>query len=161
MANRGPALMGMGRASGENRAQEAAHEAISSPLLDDISIEGAKAVLINITGGGDLTIDEVTAVSSVIGEAAGDDGEIIFGTVHDPAMENELRVTVIATGFEPGETADAPRALQSALGAHRAKLESGAAHGRDVKRREKETVPVEFNDPRDLEIPTFIRRQMD
>lgn len=159
MANRGPALMGMGRASGEDRAQEAAHEAISSPLLDDISIAGAKAVLINITGGGDLTIDEVTAVSNVIGEAAGDDGEIIFGTVHDPSMENELRVTVIATGFEPGEAGEVARTLHSNVKG-RTKAERGAPRLSE-RRREPEAVPVEFTDPRDLEIPTFIRRQMD
>ena len=100
MAARGPALMGSGFGEGENRAQEAAQEAISSPLLDDVSIAGAKGVLINITGGMDLAIDEVTTISSIIQEEAGDEAEIIFGAVHNPELENQIRVTVIATGFD-------------------------------------------------------------
>ncbi len=100
MAARGPALMGSGFGEGDNRAQEAAQEAISSPLLDDVSIAGAKGVLINITGGLDLAIDEVTQISSIIQEEAGDEAEIIFGAVHDPELEGKIRVTVIATGFD-------------------------------------------------------------
>jgi len=100
MSNRGTALMGTGFGRGENRAVEAAQEAISSPLLDNISIKGAAGVLINITGGPDLSLDDVSTVSSTIQEAAGDQAEIIFGTVHDPRMGDEVRVTVIATGFE-------------------------------------------------------------
>jgi cell division protein FtsZ len=103
MACRGPALMGTGFGEGDNRAQEAAQEAISSPLLDDVSIEGAKGVLINITGGMDLAIDEVTQISSIISEEAGDEAEIIFGAVHDPELEGRIRVTVIATGFDSAE----------------------------------------------------------
>jgi cell division protein FtsZ len=101
MQSRGPALMGTGFGTGENRAMEAAQEAISSPLLDNVTIEGAAGVLINITGGMDLTIDEVTTIASVIQEAAGDEAEIIFGAVHDQSLEQEVRVTVIATGLEP------------------------------------------------------------
>ena len=100
MACRGPALMGSGYGTGEHRAQAAAQEAIRSPLLDNVSIAGAKGVLLNITGGMDLAIDEVTQISTIIQEEAGDDAEIIFGAVHDPAMEGQVRVTVIATGFE-------------------------------------------------------------
>ncbi len=100
MSNRGAALMGTGFGKGENRAVEAAQEAISSPLLDSISIRGAAGVLINITGGLDLAIDEVTTISTIIQEAAGDDAEIIFGAVHDANMKEEVRVTVIATGFD-------------------------------------------------------------
>ncbi|UCC47881.1 MAG: cell division protein FtsZ [Gemmatimonadota bacterium] len=155
MANRGPALMGTGYGQGENRAEEAAQEAISSPLLDDISISGTKAVLINITGGVDLTIDEVTTVSSIIGEAAGDDAEIIFGTVHDPTLENEIRVTVIATGFQPSEQAGTARVIRPDFAARKPKEPAvAAAHERSV-------IPLEVTDPRELEIPTFIRRQMD
>jgi cell division protein FtsZ len=105
MQNRGPALMGTGFGSGESRAMEAAQEAISSPLLDNVTIEGAAGVLINITGGMDLTIDEVTTIASIIQEAAGDDAEIIFGAVHDPSLEGQVRVTVIATGLEREEPA--------------------------------------------------------
>jgi cell division protein FtsZ len=103
MAARGPALMGSGFGEGDNRAQEAAQEAISSPLLDNVSIAGAKGVLINITGGMDLAIDEVTTISSIIQEEAGDDAEIIFGAVHDPGLDGKIRVTVIATGFDSAE----------------------------------------------------------
>jgi cell division protein FtsZ len=103
MSSRGPALMGSGFGEGENRAQEAAQEAISSPLLDDISIQGARGVLINITGGMDLAIDEVMTISSIIQEEAGDEAEIIFGAVHDPSLEGKVRVTVIATGFDQAE----------------------------------------------------------
>jgi cell division protein FtsZ len=161
MANRGPALMGTGSATGDNRAQEAAQEAISSPLLDDISIAGAKAVLINITGGADLTIDEVSTVSTMIRDAAGDDAEIIFGTVHDPTLDKEIRVTVIATGFEAadGNGAEA-RVARPAFGARRAVGRSAAATPAPEQKSYK-TVPLEVSDPRDLEIPTFIRRQMD
>ncbi len=76
---------------------------MASPLLDDVSIGGAKGVLINITGGMDLAIDEVTQISMLIQEEAGDEAEIIFGAVHDPELEEEVRVTVIATGFEYGQ----------------------------------------------------------
>lgn len=100
MACRGPALMGTGFGEGDNRSQEAAQEAISSPLLDDVSISGARGVLINITGGMDLAIDEVTQISSIIQEEAGEEAEIIFGAVHDPELEGRVRVTVIATGFD-------------------------------------------------------------
>jgi cell division protein FtsZ len=103
MACRGPALMGTGFGEGDNRSQEAAQEAISSPLLDNVSIQGARGVLINITGGMDLAIDEVTQISSIIQEEAGDDAEIIFGAVHDPDLEGKIRVTVIATGFDSAD----------------------------------------------------------
>ena len=100
MSSCGAALMGSGHARGEDRALKAAQAAIESPLLDNISILGAKGVLINITGGADLTIDEVTDISSMIAEEAGDEAEIIFGTVTDGDMEEEIRVTLIATGFD-------------------------------------------------------------
>src|SRR5204863_509379 len=98
MQNGGAALMGTGQGRGENRAMEAAQQAISSPLLDNISIGGATGVLINITGGEDLTLGEVTQISEAIHDAAGDEAEIIFGAVNDPAMHGEVRITVIATG---------------------------------------------------------------
>ena len=100
MSSCGAALMGTGVGRGENRALSAAQDAVTSPLLDNVSIQGAKGVLINITGGSDLAIDEVTDISTMIQEEAGDDAEIIFGAVQDSAMEGEIRVTLIATGFE-------------------------------------------------------------
>jgi cell division protein FtsZ len=174
MSNRGAALMGTGFGRGGNRAIEAAQEAISSPLLDNISISGAAGVLINITGGMDLAIDEVTTISQIIQEAAGDEAEIIFGAVHDPTMKEEVRVTVIATGF--GRPAPEERSLLSSRSTPRIlRPEAGTPHaspasplnlrGTRVVRPESgrpAADPKEKPDPaRDLEIPTFIRRQMD
>src|SRR5262249_18021850 len=97
----GMAIMGSGAASGENRAIEAAQKAIQSPLLEDMSIRGAKGVLINITGSTDLALHEVNDASTLIQEEAHDDANIIFGAVIDEAMGDEIRITVIATGFGP------------------------------------------------------------
>ena len=99
MSEMGMAFMGMGIASGENKAVEATQKAISSPLLEDISINGARGLLINITGGENLTLHEVNDASTLIQEAADEDANIIFGAVIDPEMEDEIRITVIATGF--------------------------------------------------------------
>ncbi len=99
MSEMGQALMGSGVARGENRAQEAARKAISSPLLEDISINGARGVLINITGSSDMTIHDVNEASSLVQEEAHEDAHIIFGAVIDDNMGEEVRVTVIATGF--------------------------------------------------------------
>jgi cell division protein FtsZ len=103
MANMGMALMGTGTASGPTRAVEAAEKAVSSPLLEDVSIEGAMGILINITGGPDLTLWEINEASSLIQEAAHEDANIIFGAVIDESMHDEVKVTVIATGFEQQE----------------------------------------------------------
>ena len=100
MSSRGIALMGTGVAKGENRAVEAATAAISSPLLENISIDGATGIIINVTGGSDLSLYEVNEASTLITEAAHEDAEIIFGAVIDETLVDEIRVTVIATGFE-------------------------------------------------------------
>ncbi len=99
MSSRGNALMGTGRASGPNRAVEAAQAAVSSPLLEDVSIAGAEGVLVNITGGRDLTLFEVNEAASVVTNAAGEEANVIFGSVIDPNMDGDLMITVIATGF--------------------------------------------------------------
>jgi len=99
MADMGMAMMGCGIASGENRAVEAAQKAVSSPLLEDISIQGAQGVLINITGSPDLSLHEVNEAATLIQEAAHEDANIIFGAVIDERMGDEIRITVIATGF--------------------------------------------------------------
>lgn len=99
MANKGLALMGAGSAKGENRAVEAATQAISSPLLENVRIDGATGIIINVTGGSDLSLYEVNEASTLITEAASEDAEIIFGAVIDPNLIDEVRVTVIATGF--------------------------------------------------------------
>lgn len=99
MANKGLALMGTGSAKGENRAVEAATQAISSPLLENVKIDGATGIIINVTGGSDLSLYEVNEASQLITEAASEDAEVIFGAVIDPTLNDEVRVTVIATGF--------------------------------------------------------------
>ncbi|MFH2055359.1 MAG: cell division protein FtsZ, partial [bacterium] len=99
MLEMGDAMMGCGAATGDKKADEAAKKAINSPLLDDVNINGAKGVLINITGSPELTLFEVNEATSVVYEAAGSDANIIFGAVIDPALKDEVRVTVIATGF--------------------------------------------------------------
>ncbi len=99
MLERGDALMGTGTATGEDRASEAANHAISSPLLEDVSISGAGGVLVNVTGGEDMTLFDVNTATSIIYQAAGADANIIFGAVIDPSFNNKIRVTVIATGF--------------------------------------------------------------
>jgi cell division protein FtsZ len=197
MSSRGPALMGSGFGEGENRAETAAKMAISSPLLDNVSIAGARGVLINITGGLDLAIDEVTAVSSLIQGEAGDDAEIIFGAVHDASLQGKIRVTVIATGFDSGNdekvipadfrrtrpqpqppippaqepvVADIARAepVRAVGGARSAPVPPKPAP-RAVSQVVPQAVPLarfpERSVSRDqisgLDIPTFIRRQMD
>jgi cell division protein FtsZ len=179
MSNRGAALMGTGFGRGENRAMEAAQEAISSPLLDSISIQGAAGVLINITGGMDLAIDEVTTISEIIQQAAGEEAEIIFGAVHDAHMKEEVRVTVIATGFGRREAAlDARPGLRSSRTlTHPRAVGGGPAtparpatpthlHGTRIVRPDPRLVEEQADGTppdrrRDLDIPTFIRRQMD
>ncbi|MBN2178983.1 MAG: cell division protein FtsZ [Deltaproteobacteria bacterium] len=103
MSEMGLALMGTGIASGESRAVEAAQKAISSPLLEDNSIQGARGVLLSITGGPDMTLFEVNEASSLVQAEAHDDANIIFGTVIDDDMGDEMRVTVIATGFNASD----------------------------------------------------------
>jgi cell division protein FtsZ len=103
MAERGNALMGAGHATGPNRAYEAAQSAVSSPLLDDISISGAEALLVNVTGGESMTLHEINEAVTVVVDAAGHDANVIFGAVIDEHMGDGLSITVIATGFGKGE----------------------------------------------------------
>lgn len=114
MAGKGLALMGTGRASGPTRALEAAEMAISSPLLEDVSIEGATGILINITGGYDMTLKEINEAASLIEEASDEDAHIIFGNVIDEDMRDEIQITVIATGFQ---SAQQPEAQEESRGA--------------------------------------------
>src|SRR6476659_7071405 len=115
MQGMGMALMGAGRATGENRAIKATQQAISSPLLEEATIQGAKGVLINITGGSDLTLFEVNAASSIIRESADDDANIIFGAVIDEDLHDEMKITVIATGFERESISVASAAATTAM----------------------------------------------
>ncbi len=191
MAEMGLALMGAASATGENRAIEAAQKAISSPLLEDISIQGAQGVLINITGGPDLCLHEVNEAASMIQEEAHEDANIIFGAVIDENLTDEIRITVIATGF--GEVREekkpipiptqAPAAAVSNianavqknkkvvhLGTIVDDLDSPTWQRKKQGTDEVETVTLnksgfQFNSSQEdddkYDIPTFLRRQMD
>jgi cell division protein FtsZ len=113
MARMGIAIMGTGVATGEDRARVAATAAVSSPLLEDASVQGARGVIINVTGGPDLTLAEVHEASEIIHTAAHEDANIIFGAVVDPKMEGQVKITVIATGFDRALTVSAPAAQAS------------------------------------------------
>ena len=163
MSEMGFALMGTGVASGENRAVEAAQKAISSPLLEDNTIQGARGVLLNITGGPDMTLYEIHEASSLIQAEAHEDANIIFGTVVDETMTDEIRITVIATGFEnPG----LPKANVTTLGILR--RNSNLAVPTYIRNDKPVDVCGTVKTDRgedegkpDLEIPTFLRRQAD
>lgn len=162
MSEMGMAMMGTGMASGENRAAEAAQKAISSPLLEDNTIQGARGVLMNITGGSDMTLYEIHEASSLIQSEAHEDANIIFGTVVDETMGDEIRITVIATGFE---NAELPRSNVTSLGTVRRNNLTVPTYIRQEKTTDA-SVPLKAggNDPEedpDLEIPTFLRRQAD
>jgi len=103
-------MMGTGVGEGENRAMQAAQRAVSSPLLEDGSVNGARGVIINVTGGPDLSLMEVNEASCVIQEAAHEDANIIFGAVVEPKLAGKVKITVIATGFDRGARSRAPRA---------------------------------------------------
>ena len=113
MSQMGMALMGTGQASGENRALEAAQQAISSPLLEEAAIDGARGILFNVTGGPDITLHEIHEAAQLIQEAAHEEATIMFGAVVDENMKDEIRVTVIATGF--GDKSAAEPVLQSVV----------------------------------------------
>ncbi|MEM1022353.1 MAG: cell division protein FtsZ [Myxococcota bacterium] len=167
MANQGLALMGSGAASGANRAVEAANAAIHSPLLDDVAIQGATGILINITGGGDLTLHEVNAASTAIADEAHEDANIIFGSVVDDGAGDEVRITVIATGFD--QPAGRRRPPVREVPKHDSSWPGRRDDDRDVPtmiRRQREANlrerPVSMDtETGQLDIPTFLRRQAD
>lgn len=165
MSNMGMALMGTGTASGENRAMEAAQRAISSPLLEDNTIQGAQGVLLSITGGPDMSLYEVNEASSLIQAEAHDDANIIFGTVIDESMKDEIRITVIATGFEEQERYRQAQANVTPLGGFRKEdLHTPTYIRRQKSRDQGRVVTVGVNDESehaDIDIPTFLRRQAD
>jgi cell division protein FtsZ len=161
MAGMGMALMGAGSGKGQNRALDAAQKAVASPLLDETSIEGARGILINFTGGSDLSLHEVEEAARIVQEAAHEEAHIIFGAVIDPSLQDEVRITVIATGFSErkestqpsGKVVDLPRPARP-----------GVPTTKDWRRRvpadiraEGEAEPTE----EDLDVPAFLRRQAD
>lgn len=179
MSNKGLALMGTGIASGENRAVEAARKAISSPLLEDVSINGATGIIINITGGPDLTLFEVNEASSLITEEADDDAEIIFGSVIDENLKDEVRVTVIATGFNPvaavtaeSTTTSASR-TESVAETTQPTMQMSPTQGTPVQKKDvmssdlksarqlAREIGKRFFETEEYDIPTFLRRPQD
>jgi cell division protein FtsZ len=159
MAEMGMAMMGAAVAAGENRAAEAAQKAISSPLLEEIAIKGARGVLINITGGPDLTLHEVNEAATLIQEEADDEANIIFGAVVDESMGDEVRITVIATGF--GEAPAARPAPRPAPQAQPAATDAGDLRGLEVAPdgRPIRRLGLREVDEYELELPTWQRRQ--
>src|SRR5688572_23150250 len=162
MSGMGMAMMGTGVGKGEHRALDAAQKAVASPLLDDTSIEGAKGILINFTGGPDLSIHELEEAARIVQEAAHEEANIIFGAVIDPNLSDEVRMTVIATGFaerkqesSPSKVVDLPRSARPAP-------QPGAAAA--WRRRLAADVRAETDDPladADYDVPTFLRKQAD
>jgi cell division protein FtsZ len=170
MTGMGMAVMGTGVAHGDNRAIEAAHQAISSPLLEETSIDGARGVLLNVTGGPDMALHEIHEAAAIIRESAHEEAHIIFGAVIDEKLEDELRVTVIATGFhrpevETRSAAWAPRPTVRAREAREAReardLDEPYERRQRVVLDAQESLPpgIETNERR-LDIPTFVRRMM-
>jgi cell division protein FtsZ len=154
MQGMGMALMGAGRARGDNRAIEATQQAISSPLLEEATIQGAKGVLINITGGPDLTLYEVNVASTIIRESADEDANIIFGAVIDEDLRDDMKITVIATGFGQEAVAVGSAASITSLPA--------TAAPRYVQRPADDLPrPMMHARPDDLDVPTFIRKKAD
>lgn len=160
MSEMGLAMMGSGAATGENRAREAANAAISSPLLDDVDLAGAKGVLVNVTSGMDLAISEFAEVGDAVKSFTSDNATVIVGTVIDPQMTDELRVTLVATGlgseedeqWQPEETHEAPAPKQPR---RPASIASANKHGNAARAKES-------SDELDyLDIPAFLRRQAD
>jgi cell division protein FtsZ len=116
MSGMGVAMMGTAQAEGSSRSMDAAHRAISSPLLEDASVNGARGVIINVTGGPDMSLMEVNEALTVIQEAAHEEANIIFGAVVEPALEGRVKITVIATGFDHvsrGRSAPAAAPMQT------------------------------------------------
>ena len=126
MSGMGVAMMGTGVGEGDNRAMQAAQKAVSSPLLEDGTVNGARGVIINVTGGPDLSLMEVNEASCVIQEAAHEDANIIFGAVVDPKLAGKIKITVIATGFDRGTRA--ARAVRSTAVQTPVDLQNYTAH---------------------------------
>jgi len=179
------AMMGSGEGVGENRAVEAAEKAISSPLLEDISISGAKGILINVTAGPDVTLQEINEAAELIHQEAHDEANIIWGMVIDETMQDRVRVTVIATGFgdalnkgrtlgayqsgsyQPGTYQPAPQTLskQVETSTYEKRLEVPAYQRRNKDMSDpavKKGAMIGAGEEEDkYEIPTFLRRQAD
>jgi cell division protein FtsZ len=164
MSGMGDALMGTGVATGADRAIQAAQMAIRSPLLDDVSIRGAKGVLVNITGDDKMTLHEVSQATSVISQEAGEDANVIFGAVVNKGAADEIQVTVIATGFEQREREIIPAAETRSSEVFDLKdlEEAPVAAAAETYTRVGANVVnfANYHEP-NLDIPTFLRKQLD
>jgi len=175
MANAGSALMGIGQASGENKAIEAAKLAINSPLLE-MSIEGARGILFTITGGEALGMNEVNEAAKIITASADEDAKIIFGASINPKMKDEIKITVVATGFD-GRASGSRSSIGSETNysqntfisekekedkatEHKAKLKSSPLKAAQAEPARKKEVPGESEDDDEYGIPAFIRKKM-
>ncbi len=175
MSEMGMAMMGSGEGSGENRAVEAAEKAVSSPLLEDVSIQGARGILINVTAGPDVTLQEINEAAELIHSEAHDEANIIWGMVIDPELGDLVRVTVIATGFGDRDARGIPTASSQVprldpMGYEkkleipafaRKQRETAAAGATDTVKLKKISVMSAGEDEEKYEIPTFLRRQAD
>ncbi|MBS97516.1 MAG: cell division protein FtsZ [Oceanospirillaceae bacterium] len=176
MSEMGMAMMGTAVARGDNRAQEAAEQAIRSPLLEDIDLKGASGILVNIAAGEDLSLGEFTEVGNIVEEYASDDATIVVGTVIDPELGDDIKVTVVATGLDRGEDANL-RVVHSKQGNGRkpdGSLDLDQIELPTILRRQREEALIEKPGERKssesgrdesdygmLDIPTFLRRQAD
>ena len=172
MSNKGSALMGIGMATGENRAAEAAKKAISSPLLET-SIDGAKGVIMNITGGSNLSLFEVQEAADIVASASDEDVNMIFGSVINDNLKDEIIVTVIATGFSDEQSAQARPARSAGYGSSRTQpREQVTTQQPPARERSREEAPQyqqqettqvrqpQTNQHEDtLDIPTFLRNR--
>lgn len=171
MSEMGMAMMGSGSATGENRAREAAEAAIRSPLLEDINLQGARGILVNITAGMDLSLGEFTEVGDTIEEFASSDATVVVGTVIDPEMSNELRVTVVATGLGAEIRAEKPAPTKVVDNTRTADGRPNYAALdkptviRNTKAASTAAAAAQLDDPDKnleyLDIPAFLRRQVD
>lgn len=166
MSEMGQAMMGTGIASGENRAREAAEKAIGSPLLEDIDLQGARGILVNVTAGFDLSLGEFSEVGGVIEEFASDNATVVVGTVMDPEMSDELRVTVVATGLGQAQAEEVPVPAETKVvvdNTVKAEVQERpvagvAAEGSAVPKADPNS---DLNYDSIMDIPTFLRRQAD
>ncbi|MDQ6957038.1 MAG: cell division protein FtsZ [Mariprofundaceae bacterium] len=171
--NRSMAMMGAGTSSGENRACEAVEMAISSPLLEDVDIHGARGILVNVTGNAEMGLHEVTEAVGIIENMVDEDANIIFGCVNDDSMGDELRVTVVATGLNQSNVSTTPRIASSNSSTGSLNIPIPAANSTNqgidyatfdaptVSRTAAQTANALAYDEDQLSIPTWIRRQAD
>ena len=166
MREMGTAMMGTGSASGDDRAEEAAEKAISSPLLEDVDLAGARGILVNITAGMDMTIEEFETVGNAVKAFASENATVVVGTVIDPEMHDELRVTVVATGIGAERKPDITLVKNNMVQERPARqpLISEALQSRVMEEAPAKVVnaePQARRDPDYLDIPAFLRKQAD